>query len=132
MPGPFQPIRFGRFLLLALIGSTVAGELYAADRPVPEWPPRLWLNSDCGTPVFYRFDAPMSADQLCRVVDDLPGTAVDAFLPCPQFSDEQFWYPLESAEPYDGRQVPTASSRTSTSSGWREMSGHWSRGSSIQ
>ena len=106
MPGPFQPIRFGRFLLLALIGSTVAAELAAADRPVPEWPPRLWLNSDCGTPVFYRFDAPMSVDQLCRVIDDLPGTGVDAFLPCPQFSDDQFWYPLEAAEAYDGRQVP--------------------------
>lgn len=99
--------RFARRVLLALLIVIPAGSLGAADPPpLPKWPPRLWLNSDCGTPVFYRFDAPMSADQLCRVVDDLPGTAVDAFLPCPQFSDEQFWYPLESAEPYDGRQVP--------------------------
>ena len=106
MTGPFQPILVTRRLLLALVVSTLVGDLDAADRPVPNWPPRLWLNSDCGTPVFYRFDAPMSVDQLCRVVDDLPGTGVDAFLPCPQFSDDQFWYPLEAAEPYDGRQVP--------------------------
>lgn len=94
-------------MLLVLAVSTIVGDLSAADRPVPKWPPRLWLNSDCGTPVFYRFDPPMSADQLCRVIDDLPGTAVDAFLPCPQFSDDQFWYPLDAAEPYDGRQVPS-------------------------
>ena len=90
------------FVLLAwwTASLSVAGE------PALKWPPRLLLNSDCGTPVFYRFDAPMTADQLCRVVDDLPGTAVDAFLPCPQFSDDQFWFPTRVAEPYDGRQVP--------------------------
>jgi len=99
-------------LLVLLIAATfLSGPLVAAEPDRGEgraarWPPRLWLNSDCGTPVFYRFDAPMSAEHIARVVDDLPGTAVDAFLPCPQFSDDQFWYPLESAEPYDGRQVP--------------------------
>ncbi len=77
-----------------------------ADGAPPAWPPKLWLNSDCGTPVFYRFDPPMKSEHLTRVLDDLPGTAVDAFLPCPQFSDDQFWFPLKSAEPYDGRQVP--------------------------
>ena len=77
-----------------------------ADEPVPHrWPPRLLLNSDCGTPVFYKFDAPMSESQLCRVVNDLPGTQVDAFLPCPQFSDDQFWFPTRVGEPYDGRHV---------------------------
>ncbi len=89
-----------------LSGPLVGAEPEGGEGQAVRWPPRLWLNSDCGTPVFYRFDAPMSADQIARVVDDLPGTAVDAFLPCPQFSDDQFWYPLESAEPYDGRQVP--------------------------
>ncbi|MDP7273901.1 MAG: hypothetical protein QF363_00370 [Planctomycetaceae bacterium] len=90
----------GSLLVIAICGWSVAAE------PVVKWPPRLLLNSDCGTPVFYRFDAPMDADQLCRVLDDLPGTKVDAFLPCPQFSDDQFWFPTTVAESYDGRHVP--------------------------
>ena len=69
------------------------------------WPPRLLLNSDCGTPVFYKFDAPISEDQLCHVLNDLPGTKFEAFLPCPQFSDDQFWFPTRVAEVYDGRHV---------------------------
>lgn len=77
------------------------------DEPgITRWPPKLLLNSDCGTPVFYKFDAPMGEDQLCHVLDDLPGTQVDAFLPCPQFSDEQMWFPTRVAEIYDGRHVP--------------------------
>ena len=98
-------------LVLLVAAAILSGPLWAAEPDRGEarsvrWPPRLWLNSDCGTPVFYRFDPPMKSEHLARVVDDLPGTAVDAFLPCPQFSDDQFWYPLDAAEPYDGRQVP--------------------------
>jgi hypothetical protein len=47
----------------------------------------------------------MKEDQLCHVLNDLPGTHVDAFLPCPQFSDDQFWFPTRVAEVYDGRHV---------------------------
>jgi len=66
----------------------------------------MLFNSDCGQHVFYKFDAPMNEEQLCNVVNDLPGTQVDIFIPCPIFSDDQAWYPSEILEPYDGRQVP--------------------------
>lgn len=85
----------------ACLTSVLAGQEGANDR----WPPKVLLNSDCGTPVFYKFDAPMNEDQLCSVLNDLPGTQVEAFLPCPQFSDDQFWFPTRVAEAYDGRHV---------------------------
>ncbi len=95
-----------RTIRLALLLLMSVGSRLPADEPaVNRWPPRLLLNSDCGTPVFYKFDAPMTEDQLCHVVNDLPGTQVDVFLPCPQFSDDQFWFPTRVGEPYDGRHV---------------------------
>ena len=66
---------------------------------------RILFNSDGGTPVFYYFSAPMSPKQLCRTLDELEGTQVDVFLPCPQFSDDQFWYPTKIGEIYDGRYI---------------------------
>ena len=90
---------------LALVCCLVTTSLAAAERAAGAWPPKLLLNSDCGTPVFYKFDAPMSEEQLCHVLNDLPGTQIDAFLPCPQFSDEQMWFPTRVAEVYDGRHV---------------------------
>ena len=91
--------------LLGVIGLVSRTSTNAAEWEL-RWPPRILFNSDCGTPVFYKFDAPMTSEQLSRVVDVLPGTQVDVFLPCPQFSDDQFWYPTKVAEPYDGRHVP--------------------------
>lgn len=91
--------------LALLLLVSISARLHADQPADSRWPPRLLLNSDCGTPVFYKFDAPMTKDQLCRVVNDLPGTQVDAFLPCPQFSDDQVWFPSRVGEPYDGRHV---------------------------
>ena len=48
----------------------------------------------------------MGEDQLCHVSNDLPGTQIDAFLPCPQFSDDQMWFLTRVAEIYDGQHVP--------------------------
>ena len=94
-------------LRLALIAVVLlASTLHSAEPKKKAWPPRILLNSDCGTPVFYRFDAPMNAKQLNNVINDLPGTQIDAFMPCPQFSDDQMWYPTKVCEPYDGRHVP--------------------------
>ena len=96
--------RLGSTVLLAILTLLTPAR---GDEPASApWPPKLLLNSDCGTPVFYRFDAPMSEDQLCHVLNDLPGTQIDAFLPCPQFSDDQMWFPTRVAEIYDGRHVP--------------------------
>ncbi|MEE3369989.1 MAG: hypothetical protein VX346_11650 [Planctomycetota bacterium] len=92
--------------VLTLTGLLFATSLSGTERAKDRWPPRLLLNSDCGTPVFYKFDAPMGEDQLCHVLNDLPGTLIDAFLPCPQFSDDQMWFPTRVAEVYDGRHVP--------------------------
>ena len=91
---------------LTLASLLWATSLNSAERTKVSWPPRLLLNSDCGPPVFYKFDAPMGEDQLCHVLNDLPGTQIDAFLPCPQFSDDQMWFPTRVAEIYDGRHVP--------------------------
>ena len=92
--------------LVVLVCLLCLRSVTLGDEPATvRWPPKLLLNSDCGTPVFYKFDAPMSQDQLCHVLNDLPGTQVQAFLPCPQFSDDQFWFPTRVAEPYDGRHV---------------------------
>jgi len=91
---------------LTFAGCLLTFSLNAAEPARGHWPPKLLLNSDCGTPVFYKFDAPMSEEQLCRVLNDLPGTQIDAFLPCPQFSDDQMWFPTRVAEVYDGRHVP--------------------------
>ena len=79
-------------LLVLILLMSVCIRLHADESAINRWPPRLLLNSDCGTSVFYKFDAPMTKDQLCHVVNDLPGTQVDVFLPCPQFSDDQFWF----------------------------------------
>ena len=46
-----------RFLLvLAFFASGVHAQEPGEKPPAKRWPPRLLLNSDCGTPVFYKFD----------------------------------------------------------------------------
>ena len=75
--------------VLTLAGLLWATSLNGAERTKASWPPRLLLNSDCGTPVFYKFDAPMGEDQLCHVLIDLPGTKIDDILTCTHISDDQ-------------------------------------------
>ena len=107
-------------LALLLLLVPVGVHAYAEGTTLERWPPRLLLNSDCGTPVFYRSDAPMTKDQLCHVVNDLPGTQVDAFLPCPQFSDDQFWFPMPRAVPFPRRkETGPPGGRRPREAGWQ-------------
>ncbi|MCY3775295.1 MAG: hypothetical protein OXH11_04885, partial [Candidatus Aminicenantes bacterium] len=46
---------------------------------------RLYLNSDGGSGALYANGPPITADQVCRVVNELEGTQVDVFIQCASY-----------------------------------------------
>ena len=66
---------------------------------------RVLFNSDGGKGALFHFEPPITPEQLCRVVDDVRDTQVDAFLQCINFGDDNFLYPSRVARVYDGSDV---------------------------
>ena len=81
--------------------------------------PRLFFNSDNGTPVLYYHKPPMTAEKMCRVLNDLKDLPVDVFLSCPQFADDSFIYPTKVAEVSDGRHVKPGQNEPEEFRQWR-------------
>lgn len=78
-------------LALLLLGSCGGAGLKpsSSDSEESELPSRktarLYLNSDGGSGALYANGPPITADQVCRVVNELEGTQVDVFIQCASY-----------------------------------------------
>ena len=87
---------------LALCTLAVVGAIGRAEE---DWsPPRLLFNCDGGASSLSFLKPPITPDQLCRPINELEGTGVDAFLFCVTFGGDMQLYPTKVSEMYGHRE----------------------------